>query len=496
MNMKSKRLRRMLFHVLGGIAFALAVNASLADTVYALDRSTAAPSSSVAQETTPEAETEHGPAELLWSYATGGPVHSSPTVAEGVLYVGSMDGYLYALDAATGELRWRYETGHGFISSPLIDERVVYIGSHEGYVYALKAASGELLWRYATDSPVYSSPTVVEGVLYVGSMDGHMYALNAATGELRWRYATDGALLSSPTVVEGVLYVGSEDGLLALDAASGTQIWIHEIDWGRVSSSPTVAEDVVYFGSEYGHLYALNAATGKIRWRYAVSAPDDDGYSSSDLSANVHSSPLLVDGIVYVGSGHDEVYALDAASGEVYWRYATDHAVNSSPAASDGVIYVGSDDGHLYALDAAGGTLLRRYKTDGPVLSSPTVADGVVYVGSGDGHIYALPAATPAPPQPVGEQPTEQESSETSVPAERRSEKVSPQLLWSFENEEYGFRTASPVFSDGVVYIGYDDYVYAVDAATGEPFWRFETGGWVVSTPAVADGAGVLWHVL
>ena len=106
-------------------------------------------------------------------------------VTDGEVYFGSTDGHLYAVDAATGKLLWRYETGGGGYSSPTVADGVVYVGSSsiDGHPYALDAATGKLLWRYEAGGRVYSSPTVADGVVYVGSDDGHLYALDAATGE-------------------------------------------------------------------------------------------------------------------------------------------------------------------------------------------------------------------------------------------------------------------------------------------------------------------------
>lgn len=179
--MKSRRVGRTLCHTLGGVTLFLIICGFQAGTVYAL-AIPESPQSQAVRQPRSENEPNNGSKELLWRFATDGPVYSSPAVVEGVLYVGSMDGHLYALDIATGDLRWRFHTGPGFISSPAIAEGVVYIGSHDGHVYALHAANGDLLWRYATDGPVFSSPSVVKSVVYAGSMDGHLYALDAATG--------------------------------------------------------------------------------------------------------------------------------------------------------------------------------------------------------------------------------------------------------------------------------------------------------------------------
>jgi outer membrane protein assembly factor BamB len=152
--------------------------------------------------------------DTLWSYTTGNYLESSsPAVAGGVVYVGSNDNNVYALNATTGALIWNYTTGGGVgYSSPAVADGVVYVGSYDDSVYALNAATGALIWSYTTGGWVYSSPAVSGGVVYVGSNDHKVYALNAATGALIWSYTTGSHVDSSPAVAGGVVYVGSHDG--------------------------------------------------------------------------------------------------------------------------------------------------------------------------------------------------------------------------------------------------------------------------------------------
>ncbi len=113
---------------------------------------------------------------LKWSYATGGRVESSPAVANGVVYIGSLDRTVYALNASTGALLWSSTIRRWGISSPAVANGVVYIGSDDHKVYALNAKTGTWLWSYATGGQVESSPAVANGVVYVGSRDGNVYA--------------------------------------------------------------------------------------------------------------------------------------------------------------------------------------------------------------------------------------------------------------------------------------------------------------------------------
>jgi outer membrane protein assembly factor BamB len=158
---------------------------------------------------------------LAWDYTTGDD-QSSPAVVDGVVYVGSGDDNIYALNASTGALKWAYVTGGDVDSSPTVVGEVVYVGSDDDNLYALNASTGTPEWTYGTGEEVTSSPAVANGVVYVGSVDDNLYALNASSGDLQWSYTTGNSVYSSPAVANGVVYVGSADGnLYAFDLAGG-----------------------------------------------------------------------------------------------------------------------------------------------------------------------------------------------------------------------------------------------------------------------------------
>ena len=149
--------------------------------------------------------------DMDWSFLTGNAIYSSPAVANGVAYVGSADGKVYALNAGTGAKLWGFPTGDVVLSSPAVANGVVYVGSYDTNVYALNARTGAQLWSFPTGAEIYSSPAVANGVVYVGSLDHNLYALNASTGAKLWSFPTAGIVYSSPAVANGVVYVGSYD---------------------------------------------------------------------------------------------------------------------------------------------------------------------------------------------------------------------------------------------------------------------------------------------
>ncbi|HJV08680.1 MAG TPA: PQQ-binding-like beta-propeller repeat protein, partial [Acidimicrobiales bacterium] len=196
---------------------------------------------------------------------------SSPAVANGVVYVGSRDGKLYAFDAAGGAPVWAATTGGAVDSSPAVASGMVYVGSNDDKLYAFDAATGAPRWAATTGDNVFSSPAVANGVAYVGSNDGKLYAFDAVAGTPLWTATTGGVVFSSPAVANGVVYVGSFDvnGLYAFDAAgsincSGTPktclpLWT-AMTRAAVTSSPAVAHGFVYASAGDGKLHVFSPA--------------------------------------------------------------------------------------------------------------------------------------------------------------------------------------------------------------------------------------------
>ncbi len=341
---------------------------------------------------------------LQWRVQTGGMVQSSAALHDGTLYIGSGDGRLYALDAATGAERWQFRTGRAISSTPAVADGMVFVGSRDNTFWGVDARTGRERWRFETGRDVpfpwgfesgdlyTSSPTWSGGTLFFGSGDGHLYAVDPKSGKPRWRFATRGRIRSSPAVAGGRVYVGSADGTLyALEAASGRERWRFDteghalesdkfgFDRRTIQASPAVAGGRVFVGSRDGFLYAVDAATGKEAWRV------------DHRMSWVNTSPAIADGVVYAGSADERfLQAVDARTGRELWRVATERPVWSSPAIAGDMVYVGDGSGTVYAIERASGRERWRYQAGRRIFSSPVVAGGVLYVGNDDGGVYAI----------------------------------------------------------------------------------------------------------
>lgn len=273
---------------------------------------------------------------------------SSPVVWHGTIYFGSGDGNVYALDTATGREKWKFQTGDVVHSSPAISEGVLFVGSWDRNLYALDASTGQEKWRFQTgDDPsihnhigIQSSPAVVGGMVYFGCRDGHVYAVDAKSGEQRWAYSTEGSWVNnSPAVADGTVYFGTSiPGLLhALDARSGSEVFSVETKV-PVFSSIAVARDLLYVGTFDGKLTAVDLKTRKPAWVFQTEA------SRQKLSALTKSDGTFDFSVVLSGNFYDDMVV-------GVHKLLSVGAILSSPVVTDGVVYVGSADGTLYALE-------------------------------------------------------------------------------------------------------------------------------------------------
>jgi outer membrane protein assembly factor BamB len=353
-----------------------------------------------------------GIASVRFTYDAGSAIRSSPILRAGTLYVGSSDGTLAALDAATGAPRWRCHVAGAVASTPAVDERAVYFASRDGLLHALDARTGRERWHHRFDAALgpddywdyfLSSPVLVDGVLLIGGGDGHVVALDAASGRVKWRVDVGARVRSTIAAQAGTLVFGTMDGhVRALRASDGAALWSFATDGAAhkfadagndttsVVASPTIvgssADALVAVGGRDGMLYALDLATGRLRWRLT-----HDG-SSWMLATATDGRTLYV-----AGGSAAIVQAVDAATGTERWRSKTHSAVFASLALAGDTLLASDFTGALVGLDRATGHRRWEFPLGGRALSTPLAAGGLVYAASDAGVLRALeiaPAAT------------------------------------------------------------------------------------------------------
>jgi outer membrane protein assembly factor BamB len=324
---------------------------------------------------------------------------------------------------------------------------------YENVIGTGNAAQLAVAWQVQKLSTVWgsSSPTVANGVAYFAS-DRFLNAFNAATGVPLWTRSIGGHIWSTPSVANGTAYVGSNvtanhvpNYLYALNAKTGVQLWRSQAVGPIGTCSPVVVSGLVYVGSSDHKLYAFNATTGALVW-------------GRTLGSFLSSAPALANGVVYIGSNNGDLHAFNASTGATLWTVALGGSVRFTPAVAKGVVYVGTLQSKLYALNASTGAQRWVAAPAGlRVSGNPAVANGRVYVGSNDGKLYAFDAVTGA-------------------------------LRWSSVVGD-DIEISGPAVANGVVYeASYHGNLRAFDAITGALLWSAATDEGTTSSPAVANG--------
>ncbi len=330
---------------------------------------------SVSQATQFFQDQSHAP---LWTFKCEDEIRGTPTYHDGVLYIGSYDHNLYALNASNGEFIWKYPAEGGVVTKPAVHETKVYFGSTDQYIYCISTRNGKMVWKQSTEGAIYSSPYIAEGHLFIGSDDEYLHVLNILTGREAWRTNLGSRVRSSPIVVNDKIYIGNEGGDIQCYDFSGNIKWRTSAK-RAVMASPHYNENIIYITSLDSVLYAIDASSGWVVWRFRM----DNGSISTPTTNENH---------VYTGSTDGKLYCINSKSSKKVWDYQTDNQVNSSPVYHKGALYFCNTDGIIYSLDAKTGRLRWKYSTKGPITGSPQIANDVLYVGSTDQIIYALPA--------------------------------------------------------------------------------------------------------
>ncbi len=146
-----------------------------------------------------------------WRYKAKRAITSSPAYADGIIFFGSVDSQLYALDAKSGLIIWRFRMAKATISTPYIFENYIFSGSVDANIYCIDTHSSKEVWHFTTENQVTGSPVVHKDSLYCGSVDGTMYCLEYRTGRLRWKFPTQQPITGTPIIYNDTLFFGSTD---------------------------------------------------------------------------------------------------------------------------------------------------------------------------------------------------------------------------------------------------------------------------------------------
>jgi outer membrane protein assembly factor BamB len=351
--------------------------------------------------------------EVEWEFKSDGSINSTPAVSQGKIMFLSYDGFFYALNQADGKIVWKFDTGGErkyevkdyytgdfkpdfwdfYLSSPVVNDGVVYFGSSDTHIYALDIETGKKEWQHQTGGSVHSSPALYENSLIVGSWDSRIYSLDVRTGLENWTYTTgrDTAqyiwlgIQASPALENNVAYVGSRDAnLYALNISTGDTIWTQsDFDLSWLPSSTAMDHKNLYTGSSDSFkFFSIDKKTGAINYK-------------TETNAYTFSSPAIDNEMAYIGSANGRLYGINLESGQINWEFLTIGAATDTLKVFD---EFGKFDREKLGLmaenirDMPGLSALftKVFVQAGAILSSPVIANQTLYFGSSDGYIYAV----------------------------------------------------------------------------------------------------------
>ncbi|MBW7864832.1 MAG: PQQ-binding-like beta-propeller repeat protein [Candidatus Hydrogenedens sp.] len=334
--------------------------------------------------------------EVLWRLKTGAPVRQTPVVHDGRLFAVTARGEVIAADLDGKEL-WRRELFRpdtadgkparlGLEAPPLAFDGMVVLGSDEGVLLALDAATGEERWRRTLDGTVRGAPNWLPGVnrLFVLEQSaGVLYCLDAATGAEQWRAPGVERSDSTPSVSEKAIVFGSCAGALHVRSPeNGESLFDIKIEGdGQVAGGVALDGVLAYAGARGGMMIAADTETGAILW------------TNEEARMEVFST-AAVNGDWVVFASHDGVvYALDRATGKTRWTHDTGGMPLSPVIVGDKVAV--SADGTLFLLRLEDGAMIWSLEL-GDEITGPAVTRRGLYVGGEDGTIVALGDASMA----------------------------------------------------------------------------------------------------
>ena len=313
-----------------------------------------------------EAESQN----LLWSYRPENAslfFYAPPSVENGRAVIGDFGAAqglfspqtivsIYGLDVADNAVQTLWTKNDlakdRIVAAPLQIDGIAYVATADNLLLALDTESGEEVWRFVADFSIWAQPTYYEGTLFVASLDRHLYAVDASDGSEKWSAEISGAMSAQPIVneAENLVYAASYDRAVhALDIDNGDEVWtVPATDW--IWSAPALEDNTLYFGDSSGNVFAVNAANGDVLWESGVHSMNVVAGAVQnpplEIKGSIQASPVVQDGVVYFASlGNEEseeglLVAMKTATGEELWQTTTPAPLFSTPVIIDDVIVV------------------------------------------------------------------------------------------------------------------------------------------------------------
>lgn len=317
-------------------------------------------------------------------------ITATPVVDGERVYVPAADGTLTAFNVTDGSQSWTFRTGAAIHSSPTLVGDVLYFGSDDDYVYAVDARQGTLRWKSnernksipLTDDAV-GSPVYYNGVIYINSSDMKLWALAADTGKVVWSQRMIAPSQDiSPVAFNGKIYMAAGSTIYQFRLRGGIsrpfplQQWVEN----DISTTPIITEKAWYFGDRNGYFHAFTTAG-----RPALNAEGQPW--KLKLEGKPQGTPIMTADTLFVSTDKGFIYGIDLDKGKITWTYRTEapkgieplysyYAIRAPLAVSNSRLFVLGDDGTLTCMGN------EASDDEGPIITAPRPSRGAVMNGS------------------------------------------------------------------------------------------------------------------
>lgn len=315
-----------------------------------------------------------------------------PVIRSNVIYTADASGLVQAISKSNGKVKWSTQLKHGIVSGPTVADGLIAVGTNSATLVLLNEAEGKELWENKVSGELLSPPAIAHKKIIAKSIDGKVYAYDAANGKQLWtaEHGSPSLVLkasSSPIIVDNLVLIGFSDGKLdAFELDTGRLVWQRSIAYATgssdvdrlvdIDSDPIVKDKVAYLASYQGYIGALSLTDGQFLWRKPGSV-----YKNMILSSNT----------LYVTDSNDVVWSLDRRTGQVNWKQTALKARGlTEPVLIGHELVVGDKTGYLHFIGTQTGELIGRSRLSGGVTMSPTVVGKKLYVLTDNGMLNQL----------------------------------------------------------------------------------------------------------
>jgi outer membrane protein assembly factor BamB len=319
---------------------------------------------------------------LKWIYKSNEKVKSSPIICGNKIYIATTAGSVICLDNKGKEI-WKIKEEVSFEAPPIFLNNTLYIGSLEGTFYALNADKSSKKWVFNTNSQIIGSANWyrlgTKTNIIFGCYDNKIYCLDPANGKLNWTYETENFINGAPAISEKLIVFGGCDSYLhVINKEKGALV--KKIVLGTyIASSAAIVQNNAFLGNYDGDFMSVDLEKGTLNWKISL-----------NNQASVISSPSVVKNKVIIGAQDQRVHCLDAKTGQKLWSFKTQGNVDASPVVDNNKVLACSIDGRIYILNINTGTEIFSFDLGSPISGTPAIIDGLIVVAADNGNIYGF----------------------------------------------------------------------------------------------------------